>query len=62
MSKSGMESQLYGFGMLTITVIVAMDRLSSQTLVAQMISGTLVISLIIVYAITTSQSKGVKQE
>lgn len=57
MSKSAMKSQLYGFGILTITVIFAMDRLSRQTLAAQIISGVLVMSLILAYTTTTFQSR-----
>jgi hypothetical protein len=60
MSKSAMKSQLYGFGMLTITVIVAIDHLSSQMLAAQIISGVLVMSLILAYTVTASESRGVR--
>lgn len=49
MLKNEVGKQIYCFGMLVVVVIVALDRMNSQTVLAQTISGSLVALTIFAY-------------
>lgn len=55
MSSVFFDRQSYIFSILAMTIIVAVDRLNGQTVIAQIISGGLVTLLILAYIVTACQ-------